>query len=412
MPFRTPVCVREIVRLIILIRKHFSSSVRLNNKIMPTQVPNIVVSTVSSLDEFPELIIVKIFGFCAVGTLLRCYRTCKKFNAILNNDDEAWNRGSTRYDNVGKPKALTDARLQTHRFYSCVEHALRMVRWEQRQTESILCDCLHDHVDILELIREFPIYGGRRLHYLERVYMRGDAVMALVELVEANVIHILRQSNTSYLSFRENNDSVYPEFKAKHLYFTLRQLDIVDLKNRSIIHEPGSADILEDHVKDRIVLRLCRRAGIVKMANDVFAAVWKSLVHAICSVLHRTKQYMYRRNEPQRILPGESIWSVPSANVVNAVNGSRLYVLIPRHVENAFEVNNYPIYRVYMYHKHWYIPDDGSVDVSDDAARMMAIDAEQEEAMLLYRQVHDDSDSDSDSDSNSSTISDITEDDI
>jgi len=363
-------------------------------------------SSPTSLGDMPDLILAKIFNFCNVEQHLACYRTCRKFNMILKNDDSLWEHTATLYDDgddsdkgINRQAAVeADPRLNTHRLLESVKNALRLVRREQKLTASIVYDGLGGYDQVMALLWSLPLdcegfpqnsYSDHNLHYLERVYLRGDTIAVLIELVEANMINILEQSYRSYLSFREKDDPAYPEFKATHFEFTRTQLGIEPFAVSRIL---GVLDGVEAVVRDRIVLRLCRRVGIVKIANEVCLYVWIFLLDTICKVFDLTKQYLLSRKELQPILPWQSIWSIPSADLVDKNGTRRRFVLIPKHVEDAFKINNYPLYKLYSCRVEWCLAGGDAVAAAGDhrAAKNFAVEMEGGKALLLYNQLDGD----------------------
>lgn len=372
-----------------------------------------MVGSVTSVDKLPSDILVRILSFCCVEDVLSCYKLCRKFHRALQ-PDEAWDPAMT----ISSGQSYAgDPRLPTNRSRACMTRALCYTRRESNSCSNILHEVLGytgslaalrslgvDDDDIAFQLRvpHPPLNANVDKPFFDRVYLRGDTLATLLELAQTNTLRILEKSNETYIRFGatavaeaaiESGQSTtnFPEYSHRQLAVYLRINGLPDM-------DTGPPMQVSRETRDRIVLRLIRRAGIVKLSSEenTYSRIWDLLSNILLSTLTTTKLYISSRSNGQPLLRGQSIRDVPSRHMTDE-GGRHRFVLIPRFVEDAFRFRGFPIHKVYG--DEWYARVEDGTDVEE------AVEAERERACLLYTLPDEEDEEMADSDDGSSSAS-------
>lgn len=359
-------------------------------------------SSIIFAHQLPLEVLVKIFSFCSAQELLACDKVCRRFQQGAQAD-EAWEGGSfspvpwsTGKHLTGKPEPPPDSRVPSKRLRVCLSRALLLTRKEQKNVSNVFREIL-GYGDMMKALGSlFVADNGEKtanrsdLVYLQGadpVYLRGDTLAALVYLVEANVVDILETSFKCFLDCCSmlGSDREYPEYSwsilKHHLHtsnFTNSNLfgcvylgsdDKYDICNLSM-------DVPQES-RDAIILKLVRRAGIIKVAPNALSKVWGLVSRAFWSILSQTESFFIDAELDPILLPGQSIRCVPSRRFLDDA-GRHRFVLIPRYVEDAAKHLGFPIHKVYG--DEWWCRN--TEEVVDDAEA-----AEREGFLSLYTQL-------------------------
>lgn len=248
----------------------------------------------SFLERLPNEIVQKIVILAAgdVKTMFRCEQTCKVLHQVVK-DDKTWEflPGVSRWTEHDKYE-----RLLFNRQRACVHAALISIREEQKQTDNIFVSELGVQgwsSLVNTVVSRFVLVEGMDLQH-EIFHLRGDTLFVLAELVQANIIWFLDRAIISQIhSLTERFEQSYPVVTAQDLNFSHAiAVDLLHGFTTSLHHFPApnsstrteeAMDVLSEdtRLRDHIVRRLSRLAGIPKMENIVYDIVWCAIVRFV-----------------------------------------------------------------------------------------------------------------------------------
>ena len=374
--------------------------------------------------DLPDVVLKKVAGFLRPHNLLYLDAVSEQWRGVLrrgDGKDDVWGE-HLPYVCAGAEELLRwqeDDRFPSNRLRVCTKLALDLVEREQERTDSVF-DVLNSRGGnkISRADGFMRIFGsaGSVLHlfFFNHYYLRGDTMATLAWLIERNAIEILKRSFAIKCRVAEAL-GVYPEFGKNDIEFCLRSIYEDNLLTvSSELFEGGVASSMDSNpfneLQDRIVMKLCRRAGIVLFRkneganiNDpegpsrtMFCAyVWKFLVARVAQVIltqfHSAKvEYgtqvvqlqqpytvsMRRQNPP---------WGIP--RIVDR------YVIVPRNIELCAKALKLPIHAV---HTNDWFPE--TVSVPGQSTDDKIAENERQAAMGAYTWTSDNERIDTDSD--------------
>lgn len=347
----------------------------------------------SHLESLSVGLLRKILVFAAndTKTLLRCELTCHTVAQVVQ-DDKTWKVLAN------KSRWRGDYRLNSNRLKASVETAFRSVRKEQKGLDNILVEELgvtlwNDLVStISRLVVPLTPYHGIRPDELGpyRFHFRGDTLHVLAELVQSYIVTFLSRANYCVCCDDHNR---FPVLSLRQLKF---QQDIgmgdltygirpSDMLSRVMGEASALVHMADPALKDRLVRRLSRRAGVVRMESAAFDGAWRALFDLIFHMIHPACIKSIDRCErptcgqvKRHLSSGETIRMVPPLPKI--INGGWyvLHTLVPKQIEDAAPsvVVGYLPHKVYG--ETWLVPESSRQENESwsDALERIKADAE------------------------------------
>jgi hypothetical protein len=234
--------------------------------------------------------------------ILAFERTCRSFHHLLK-DDAIW---GTLFPDEFRGKQFDHP--PTMRDKTFLVASLRGIRKYQKSPDNILLEYLGGAVGVRRIVSllldEMNPLGDR-----PPLFLRGDAIEYLVEVIQGHMISRLRKVNLLVIENLRPGDG-YPEVREKDL----RQLDALTLlddesafercsiaHNRHVCrkmaalhveiwwtwpnHNCASEEILGAEERRKMVRALAYRAGIVKMSGSAFSIVATEVLHHMAVIV-------------------------------------------------------------------------------------------------------------------------------
>jgi len=372
----------------------------------------------SPLQSLPHELLQKILLFAAedTQTLLNCEAACVALRQTVQ-DDKTW----ARMPNIERWKE--DDRLTSNRMKAC--------------TSTVLYSILNEHCkekDPTEpnvLLEELGAEGWKLLITTtlaslapnvspsfslnhDSFQFRGDTLFVLAELVQDYMIRALHEAHNVSIDVAEATGQ-YPALTKRllerHGRPLVRELDLIQFsifhgRNASI---EAASELLKDEdcgtVRDRIIRRLSRRAGIVRMDSEAYDFAWVLLIHLIfwlirpaCidmienyreppSVGTRTR----RTRKKRKLVGNETIRMIPPLSTSKNCNCCRsglkyTHTIVPRQIEDAVQSVFEGRFPARVYGNFWLVPD----PIEGSQQWFEATDREVDEAETEYEYEYED----------------------
>jgi len=268
--------------------------------------------TMSSLTSMPFDVLQRILLFVSDPIDFRhCELTGKTLHQVVA-DQETWSHCDS----------VEDIRL-SHRERAFVCRVFDWIQKEQMSKENIIVTALGVQGFKELVIAVLNQFLPADLYHHTFYFLRGDTTAYLAELVQSTLIWQFQRANL--ICCQTCPEDTYPVLTHPHLQL---QDTLVD----PLLEEGGAQRLVPCYdgsevipfantliplgVRDKIIRRIARRAGAVKMANEVFDFAWGSVVQLtaklmqpVCMILHHVCS---EDSSPKRVLgPLETIHTVP-----------------------------------------------------------------------------------------------------
>jgi hypothetical protein len=240
---------------------------------------------------------------------------------------------------------------------ACMQSAYRSVRKEQKGIQvvnggvvNILVEELgvtlwNDLVStISRLVADDPIADANHKNF----HFRGDTLYVLAELVQDIIIIFFGRANSCLCSHRQYG---FPVLARQYLEFQ-QDIGMGDMRMTNDVDNPMIPQVMEEArlllrqvnpaLPDRLIRRLSRRAGIIRMDNAAFNVAWKMLFDLIYHMIRPgCIESVYMAERPtsgqvkRRLASNETIRMVPPLPVFSTVWGDTLHTLVPQQIEDG-----------------------------------------------------------------------------
>jgi len=201
-----------------------------------------------------------------------------------------------------------------------MESAYLSVLEEQQNVTNILVEELG-----VDRWRVFVTNAILPLGHNDHFFFRGDTLFVLSELVQDIMLPYLRQTNTSScrvacfaqeMAIVRREDLTFGDELGTEWH--LSRIKITPSEDAMMLRI-ASMELLSDEMllRERIIRRLSRRAGILRMTNGAYTAVWTSMVTLIALLLRPACIELVALKElnfglEKRVLgPGQTIRRIP-----------------------------------------------------------------------------------------------------
>ena len=182
-------------------------------------------------------------------------------------------------------------------------------------------------------------------------HLRGDTLALLAWIVQDNCIDILRKSY-AIACRRCEARSVFPTFDKKDVEYYLNTIcNIISWSPSAFVPSEHLPDSVEydrlNNVRDRIVIKLCRRAGISLLGCNnqyMYAYIWRELVARISYELLQQCTLCQRAN----FMAAEGSIREPRDYSMRRISppsfGEDYYTVTPQDIEAAATVLMLPVW--------------------------------------------------------------------
>lgn len=364
----------------------------------------------SHLESLPNELICKILGLAAreSKTLLHCEVTSKALYQVVQ-DDKTW-------ESIPGVRSKWGGRFKTYRMAACARVACRSIRREQyshcwsavgvRHVGVTENNILVDELGVNELINLITstiatlgraVLDPAHLDDHDHFFLRGDTLFLLTELLQENMLVAFRKGHEFSMAVAEVTEQ-YPILTKQDLerYEPLVQVGKTLLNQRNLGVEEAASSILGDNpiLRDCIIRRLSRRAGMARMSNEAYDFAWRSLVYFTYALVSpacvelkgsyasrnsANGKCLLASNETMRMIPPLSMaWKCECC----PDGVERLHTIVPQQIEDAARSTFGCLAPCKVYGDDWLLPA-GSSDALDEAIAEAEAEYEHEEDEIM-----------------------------